>query len=130
MKKLIASVFIAFVAIMNSVSFAQDIPAPKPSTSQSEVKFYVRPWATGKIDVTIVKSQGEELTIQVIDEQGNKLASKSINKKDQFSQTRFDLNELPDGVYRIVALEGSSRQVKEVILNTTVSESARTVNVG
>ena len=131
MKTLIASVIISFVAAFSSASFAQGSNSGSfKSTQTEETRFAVYALKTGKIDVAIEKPAGEKLLIQVIDQHGFTLASKEIGKNSPITRTRFDMNSLPDGVYQVVVTEGSEKQVKEIVLNTTYSDSFRTINMG
>ena len=131
MKTLITSVMIAFFAAFSSASFAQSSNSgsfKSLQTTQTEFVVYALP--TGKIDVEMGKSEGQKLFIQVLDNNGVMLASKEIGKNSPATRTRFDMNSLPDGVYKIVVTEGTEKQVKNIVLDTTYSNSFRTINMG
>ena len=131
MKTLIASVIISLIAGISSASFAQTSNSGSfKSTVAEQNSFVIYTLSTGKIDVAIEKPEGEKLLIQVVDADGLTLASKVIGKNSPVTRTRFDMNDLPDGVYHVVVTEGSEKQVKDVVLNTTFSDSFRTINVG
>ena len=129
MKTLIASTIISFFTFVSFSSFAAgDHSVSGTSTETSKV--YVHALNTGKVDVTVVKRAGENLAIEVLDKEGHVLVNKSLDKDESLSRTRFDLNQLPDGTYQIVVGEGASKQIKEIVLDTTLSETFRTVNLG
>ena len=131
MKTLIASVIISLIAGISSASFAQTSNSGSfKSTVAEQNSFVIYTLSTGKIDVAIEKPEGEKLLIQVVDADGLTLASKVIGKNSPVTRTRFDMNDLPDGVYHVVVTEGSEKQVKDVVLNTTFSDSFRTINAG
>jgi hypothetical protein len=131
MKTLIASAVISLFAAVSSVSFAQDITSGSfKSAETQDTRFTVYPLATGKVDVAVVKPEGEKVEIHLVDSNGFTLAYKVINKRSMQTRTRFDLNALPDGLYHVVITEGAEKQTKDVMIYTTVSDSFRKVNVG
>jgi hypothetical protein len=131
MKTLIASVMISFIFGISSTSFAQTSNSGSfKSAVVEQGSFVIHALKTGNIDVTLEKPEGEKRLIQVVDSHGLTLASIEIGKNRPVSRTRFDLNELPDGVYHVVVIEGYQKQVKDVVLSTTLSDTFRTINAG
>jgi hypothetical protein len=53
-----------------------------------------------------------------------------ISKGNAATRTRFDLNQLPDGAYQVILIEGDNQQVKDIELNTQDAETLRTVSLG
>ncbi len=129
MKTLIASAIISFFTFVSFSSFAASYHS-NPGNSTETSKVYVQALNTGKVDVTVVKRAGENLAIEVLDKEGHVLVNKTLEKDESLSRTRFDLNQLPDGTYQIVVGEGTSKQIKEIVIDTTVSASFRTVHLG
>jgi hypothetical protein len=131
MKTLICSIIFAAAVTLSSAGFAQTNSRSVTTQTQDEkTQLFIQSLDTGKVDVTVQKPENENVRIQLLDSQGIQLASKMISKKNAISRTRFDLNALPDGVYKIVIGDGSTRQVKDVILDTHDADSYRTVTNG
>ncbi|MBD2753277.1 hypothetical protein [Spirosoma validum] len=126
MKTLITSLLFALAIAGSSISFAQDGNALADLTPITQTT--VRPVLNGKVDVVVGKTDSN-LLIEVVDQQGRTLANKSINKQVVPSRIRFDLRELPDGVYELVITEGNTRQVSDIVLNTHTSATYRTVTM-
>ena len=129
MKTLLISSLLAFSVAMSSTSFAHDnnIPIGKPEVP-AKTQTIIRPVTNGKFDVVVGKTDGS-LLIQVVDQQGRTLSSKPVYKQESATRIRFDLNELPDGIYEVVITEGSNRQVKDIVLNTHTSATYRTITL-
>lgn len=129
MKTLVTSLLVALSVAVSSISFAQ---AGKPVTNMSDstpkTQTAIRPVKDGNVDVVIGKTDGN-LLIQITDQQGRTLASKPIYKQELTSRIRFNLNELPDGVYELVITEGTNRQVQDIFLNTHTSDTYRTITM-
>jgi hypothetical protein len=51
---------------------------------------------------------------------GQLLVAKRVNKSDQVSLTRFDLGSLEDGIYQVEISDGTSKQLHELNLQTTL----------
>ena len=131
MKTLICSIIFAATFTLSSATFAQtNNRSVTTKTQEEKTQLFIQSLNTGKVDVTIQKPEHENVRIQLLDARGTQLASKMITKRNAISRTRFDLNALPDGVYKIVVGEGSDRQIKDVILDTHQSDSYRTVTNG
>lgn len=131
MKTLIKSFIIAGAITFSSVSFTQVSHAASPNLTELEsIKFLrVEPLANGKIDITIRKVANTRVSILVKDQLGKNLANQTIDKNDLATKSTFDLSSLPDGTYLIVVEDGKNHQVKEVVLNTRISETSRTISV-
>ena len=120
---------IALSVATSSISFAQaDHGLVNSPDAPEKMQTMVLPAKNGKVDVVIGKI-ANNLLIQVVDQQGKTLSSKPVTKQDSNTRFRFDLNELPDGIYEVVITEGSNRQVKDVVLDTHTSASYRTVTL-
>ena len=130
MKRLISSLVIAAAVAMSSASFAQNNHTFGVSKETSDVNFEVKSIVEGKIDVTVMKNKGESLSIKLTDTNGNTLATKALDKNDPASRVRFNMNELPNGIYHVVITEGTFKETKEVILDTHNVDSYRTITMG
>jgi uncharacterized protein (DUF2147 family) len=131
MKTLIASVLLTVSMAVSSTGFAHSNPAASASTAQNDdTKFSVVTGKNGKIDVTVIKSDLKAVSVKVVDKSGHTLASKMISKGNAATRTRFDLNQLPDGAYQVILIEGDNQQVKDIELNTQDAETLRTVSLG
>lgn len=128
MKTLIASVLLTVSMAVSSNGFAQTNSAS--AAQNDDTKFSVVTGKNGKIDVTVVKSDGKTVSVKVVDKSGHTLASKMISKGNEATRTRFDLNQLPDGAYQVILIEGDNQQVKDIELNTQNTETLRTVSLG
>lgn len=127
MKTLITSLLFALSVAGSSTSFAQDhnsILNGADLTTQTTVL----PVNDGKVDVVVGKTD-RQLSIQIVDQQGRTLASKSVKNLASPSRYRFDLNELPDGVYELVITEGGHRQVSDIVLDTHTTDTYRTITL-
>lgn len=129
MKTLISSLVIAAAVAMSSASFAQSNHTFSVSKETKDVNFEVKSIVEGKIDVTVMKNKGESLSIKLTDTNGNTLATKALDKNDPASRVRFNLNELPNGIYHVVITEGTFKETKEVILDTQ-NVDYRTITMG
>lgn len=129
MKTLLISSLLALSVAMSSTSFAQDgkVPVNTPSLT-GKTQTVVRPVTNGKFDVLVGETDGN-LLIQVVDQHGRTLSSKPVYKQESNTRIRFDLNELPDGVYEVVITEGGNRQVKDIVLDTHTSATYRTITL-
>ncbi|MGN7886213.1 hypothetical protein ACN9ML_01925 [Dyadobacter endophyticus] len=130
MKTLIASVLLTAFLVFSSTGYA------KPGTVASnlggeEVKtrFWVVTTTNGKIEVNVVKAE-KQVLVNIVDQLGYTLASKTIEKDDAATRTRFDLSELPDGTYKVVLIDGKHKEVKSIELNTRSVEAQRIVSLG
>jgi hypothetical protein len=131
MKTLIASVLLTVSLAISSTGFAQSTSESAAVSAQNdETRFWVVTGKTGKIDVNVVKSDLKKVSVNVVDQFGHTLASKNISKGNLATRTRFDLNNLPDGTYKVILIEGDQQQVKDIELNTHDVETVRTVSVG
>ncbi|MEO6287480.1 MAG: hypothetical protein ABIN80_21345 [Dyadobacter sp.] len=131
MKTLIASVLLTVSMAVSSTGFAHGNPAASASTAQNDdTKFSVVTGKNGKIDVTVIKSDLKTVSVKVVDKSGHTLANKMISKGNAATRTRFDLNQLPDGAYQVILIEGDNQQVKDIELNTQDAETLRTVSLG
>ena len=129
MKTFIASVLVAF-ALSALPSFATYNSNNITTVAQdTEIKFWVVSGADGKIDVNVIKSEIKNLSIALIDRTGHTLATSNISSDSAATRTRFDLNALPDGEYRVILIDGKTRQVKTIELTTQNTETIRTVSL-
>ena len=130
MKTLIASVLLTCSLALSSNGFAQSETATaNVIPGETETRFWVVSTENGKIDVNVIKSD-KAVSLNVIDQTGRTLASKSIKKSDNATRTRFDLSQLPDGSYKVVLIDGKHKEVKAIELNTQTSEAHRVVSLG
>lgn len=115
---------------LSSNGFAQSGTAASNATSDgTETRFWVVSAGNGTIDVNVIKEQ-KAVSLNVIDQTGRTLASKSIKKSDNATRTRFDLSQLPDGSYKVVLIDGDHKEVKSIELNTQTEEAHRVVSLG
>lgn len=130
MKTLIASVIAACSFAISSASFAQSTAARSIAVNQTEnPRFMVAEISTGKVDVVVIKSAPKTASLTLVDEFGHTLVTKSIQKEDGATRTRFDLNALPDGSYKLILTEGGSKQIKDIELNTEDVKTFRTISL-
>lgn len=130
MKTLIASVLFTASLALSSTGYAQSATAASnPGMEQVETRFWVVTTANGKIEVNVIKAE-KEVSVNVIDQFGHTLASKTIEKDDAATRTRFDLSQLPDGAYKVVLIDGKHKEVKNIELNTRSVEAQRVVSLG
>ena len=127
MKTLIASLLITLT--VSFTSFAQSTGSSLSPVTSGETQFSVVSLNSGKIDVTVLKSDTKKLVVQLVDKNGLVLASQSIKKQVMVTRTRFDLKELPDGVYHVELKEGTTTQIKDIKLNTLDAETIRTISL-
>ncbi|GAB3032644.1 T9SS type A sorting domain-containing protein [Spirosoma pulveris] len=125
MKTLATSLLIAASLTISATGFAQDTHSV---TTPQKTPMTIQPTQSGKIDVVIGKTDGH-LSIDVVDQQGRTLSHKAVYKQDSNSRIRFDLSELPDGVYQLIVTEGTSRQTNAIVLNTQTSDTYRTITL-
>lgn len=130
MKTLVTSLVIAATVALSSASFAQNQNTFSISKETKDVQFQVNSIMQGKIDVTVLKNKGESLSVKLTDTDGNTLAIKSLDKNDPTFRVRFNMNELPNGIYHVVVTEGAFKKTKEVILDTQNVDSYRTITMG
>jgi len=118
----------AALSLLLSVnSFAGTTKFPDRSAEQeSNSKIAVTSFVSGKIDVTIKKSEGKNMIIRLTDQTGKTLASVTV-KNDEDTRTRFDLSNLTDGDYEVVITDGTNKFIKPITLDTNDS---RTVKMG
>ena len=126
MKTLIASLFLTASLAFSSVGYAQSGVATAEGV---ETRFWVVTTTNGKIEVNVIKAE-KEVSVNVLDQFGHTLASKTIDKDDAATRTRFDLSQLPDGSYKVVLIDGKHKEVKNIELNTRSIEAQRVVSVG
>lgn len=130
MKTLIASVLLTASLALSSTGYATSGTAiSSPGTEEVETRFWVVTTTNGKIEVNVIKAE-KEVSVNVIDQFGRTLASKTIEKDDAATRTRFDLSQLPDGAYKVVLIDGKHKEVKNIELNTRSVEAQRIVSLG
>ncbi|MFD1141253.1 T9SS type A sorting domain-containing protein [Larkinella insperata] len=115
MKTFISSVLVALALSTSTATFANN-DNEKTATSY-QVGLYPSV-ETAKINVMVAKEKGTTLDVALLDGQGTVLATHRLTKNETSTRTRFDLNQLQDGVYTIVVSDGSSKVSKEVNLQT------------
>jgi hypothetical protein len=130
MKTLIASVLLTASLALSSTGYAKSGTVPSNLRAEEvETRFWVVTTTNGKIEVNVIKA-GKEVSVNVIDQFGHTLASKTIEKDDAATRTRFDLSQLPDGAYKVVLIDGKHKEVKNIELNTRSVEAQRVVSLG
>lgn len=84
-----------------------------------------------KMDVVVSAAAQGNVFIRLRNAQGQLLVVKRVAKSDGVSLTRFNLADLEDGTYQVEITDGSSKQVKEINLQTSVPVSApsRTISL-
>ncbi|GLU51269.1 hypothetical protein Dfri01_07300 [Dyadobacter frigoris] len=108
-------------------SFAGTTKSEDNNTApDSNNQIAVTSFVSGKIDVTIKKSEGKNRLIRLIDQTGKTLASVTV-KNDEDTRTRFDLSNLTDGDYVVIITDGTTKFIKPITLNTN---DFRTVKMG
>lgn len=116
MKTFLSSVLVALTVSASTVTFANN--DNEKASSSYHVGLYPSIEAA-KINVMVAKEKGTVLDVLLLDKQGVVLATHRLSKNETSTRTRFDMNELRDGVYTIVVSDGSSKVTKEVNLQTT-----------
>lgn len=130
MKTLIASVLLTASLALSSTGYAKSGTATfTPRAEEVETRFWVVTTTNGKIEVNVIKAE-KEVSVNVIDQFGHTLASKTIEKEDAATRTKFDLSQLPDGAYKVVLIDGKHKEVKNIELNTRSVEAQRIVSLG
>jgi type IV pilus biogenesis protein CpaD/CtpE len=130
MKTLIASVLLTCSLALSSTGFAKSHTGTSSTVSEGvETKFWVVTSINGKIDVNVIKAE-KQVSLKVVDQLGNTLASQTIGKGASATRTRFDLSELPDGSYKVILIDGNHQEVKDIELNTQSAETQRVVSLG
>lgn len=116
MKTLFSSLLLALTISASTASFANtDDKMTAPASYQ--VGMYASQSAT-KLNVMIAKEKGATVRVQVLNEQGEALATEQISKYETGHRVRFDLSQLKDGKYQVVVTDGASKTVKEINLQT------------
>lgn len=116
-----------FSLLLSLSSFAGTTKPENNNTApESNNQIAVTSFVSGKIDVTIKKSEGKNSLIRLIDQTGRTLATVNV-KNDEDTRTRFDLSNLTDGKYEVVITDGTNKIIKPITLNTNDS---RTVKMG
>ncbi|SEI54806.1 hypothetical protein SAMN05216327_102387 [Dyadobacter sp. SG02] len=130
MKTLLASVLLTCSLALSSSVFAQSEAGISHAIGDdTKTRFWVASTENGKIDVSVIKSE-KEVSVNVVDQFGHTLASKTIKKSESATRTRFDLSQLPDGPYKVVLIDGKDKEVKTIELNTQAVEAQRVVSLG
>jgi hypothetical protein len=110
MKTRITSLLLAVAAS----SFANPITEPAASFQSS---VYVS--ANRQIRVAVDKQNSHSVEVKLLDERGHLVVNRLIAKKQNQFRGRFDVNELPDGHYRLVITDGSAVETRQIDLTTT-----------
>lgn len=126
MKTLATSLLIAASLIVSATGFAQN---SQSTATTPKTPMTIQPTTNGKVDVVVGETDGH-LSIQVVDQQGHTLSKRAVYKEESNTRIRFDLSELPDGVYQLVVTEGTSRQTNAIVLNTQSADTYRTIKIG
>lgn len=130
MKTLIASLLLTASLAFSSTGYAKPgTVASNLEAKEEKTRFWVVTTTNGKIEVNVIKAE-KEVSVNIIDQLGYTLASKTIEKDDAATRTRFDLSELPDGTYKVVLIDGKHKEVKSIELNTRSVEAQRIVSLG
>ncbi|SOD78716.1 hypothetical protein [Spirosoma fluviale] len=125
MKTLATSLLIAAILTFSATGFAQDSHS---ATTAQKTPLTIQPTQNGKVDVVLGKTDGH-LSIDVVDKQGRTLSHRVVYKQDSNTRIRFDLSELPDGVYELIVTEGANRQTNAIVLNTQWADTYRIITL-
>ncbi|MFC5408526.1 hypothetical protein ACFPMF_04360 [Larkinella bovis] len=118
MKTLIASAFLGLTlgtATICPAADQNDIAETRP-TYQSVVYPVIN---STKIRVNIAKEKTARVHVSLKNEAGETLASEQVGKGHASSAIRFDLSGLKDGVYTVEVSDGTTKQSKDVKIQTT-----------
>lgn len=130
MKTLIASVLLTCSLALSSTGFAKSETSVSNSIGDgTETRFWVVSTGNGTIAVNVLKAE-KAVSLNLVDQTGRTLASKSIKKSDNATRTKFDLSQLPDGSYKVVLIDGKHKEAKTIELNTQTEEAHRVVSLG
>jgi hypothetical protein len=126
MKTLIASLLLALIVSTSSLTYA----TTPNSTLPIEASVIVRPQIM-KLDIITQASDYNYITIRLRDAQGHTLIKTKVNKSEKASLSRFDVSNLADGIYQVEISDGTSKQIKEFAIETTIpaATSLRSVSL-
>ncbi|GAB3284706.1 hypothetical protein GCM10027347_61740 [Larkinella harenae] len=77
----------------------------------------------GKLQVAVQKETTSPLLVQLLDQKGNAVFSQKIGKRQDAVRYRFDVSNLPDGVYQVTISNGVETTSKEITLATKQVEA-------
>lgn len=105
----------------------QSLTEPEEAVSANRTRtFAVNVFPTvekTKMNVMIEKYFNVSLNIKVLDAKGNTLSGDVMPKRSKGYWRKFDLNQLPDGVYKFQVSNGVETITKEVVLITEPPKS-------
>jgi len=126
------SLFAAFCALLVVTASAVDA---RPMSNDKKVITALRhvafATASGRaINVTVEKPAGEALRVEFIGSKGNVLGEQFVSKQSGTYSVKFNIEQLPDGVYgvRIVGKE-TVGQYSFTLKTPAVQESGRTLSL-
>ena len=131
MKTLIKSLAVALsLGFITSVaSFAETNPGGRSTTAASyQTGIYTS--IDGKLNIGLDKQTGGTVDIRLKSADGKVLYTQHVGKNESKYRTRLNLDELPDGVYKVEITNGVETTTHNVTLSTQRPEvSSRQVAI-
>ncbi|GAA4451291.1 hypothetical protein GCM10023189_13140 [Nibrella saemangeumensis] len=72
-----------------------------------------------KLAVVVTKPQGHQISIDLRNEQGERLIGKQVGRPYRTVQTRLDMEQLPTGMYRVIISDDRHTLVRKFRVSTT-----------
>lgn len=82
-----------------------------------------------KLMVVVQKPEGRVVQLRILNQQGQTLATEKLAKKLHTVHTRFDLTELPDGVYRVEITDFKNKQIEQFTLRSPRVTASRQLSI-
>ncbi|WP_080238600.1 hypothetical protein [Spirosoma rigui] len=119
MKTLVKSLLVAFT--LTAVTFSASWATTNPGTRPSAVAAYktgIYTTVSGKLHVSLDKETTGAVDIKLMNQDGTVLFAQRLTKKEKVARLSFNLNELPDGNYRLAITNGVDTTTQIITLAT------------
>ncbi len=125
---LLAAPTLATTANATAINRADEPTANATITTTNAFRVAVYPAAKPMvINVVVEKQTAKSMTVRVVDHNGVTLQEQTIGKQQGSFRYRFDLSELTDGTYSVVATSGADKSSHPVTLTTPTADRTLTV---
>ncbi|WP_461127304.1 hypothetical protein [Spirosoma aerophilum] len=132
MKTLVKSLALALsLGFITSVaSFAETNPGGRPAAAAVSYQTGIYTSVDGKLNIGLDKQTGGTVEIRLKSADGSVLFTQRVGKNESKYRTRLNLDELPDGVYKVEISNGVETTTQNITLSTQRPEvSSRQVAI-
>ncbi|GAB3314538.1 hypothetical protein GCM10027299_02760 [Larkinella ripae] len=103
---------------LTAASFNAAVASPKEPKKAAAFQSGIFTTIDGKLQIAVQKETTSTVMVQLLDQKGNAVYYQKIGKRQDAIRYKFDVSNLPDGVYQVSISNGVETTTKEVTLAT------------